>query len=109
MAGYSFGAWVALKAVAQGLKPDILIRVSPPIDFLKFDDLSLPAIPSLITLGERDDFCGIKSLKDWLEHGGGQTDKVQLELIPAMDHFYWAKEQLLQSITREFLARFGPC
>ena len=63
LAGYSYGAWIGLRAIKVGLEPDTAILVSPPLDFLDFRGLHPPSCPCLITLGDQDDFCTVASVK----------------------------------------------
>jgi alpha/beta superfamily hydrolase len=103
LAAYSFGTWVALKAVQKGLLPDSMILVSPPIDFLSFEGLALPAIPILITLGERDAFCREHSLTSWLSRQKPHADGFQRLSLAGTDHFYQGREVSLRQAVLEFL------
>jgi uncharacterized protein len=103
LAGYSYGAWIGLKAIAHGLQPATSILVSPPLDFLDFKGLNPPFCPSLITLGDEDDFCAVESLKTWVSlHPGGES-RLQIQILPRCDHFYWGRESLLSQEITEFL------
>jgi uncharacterized protein len=102
--GYSFGAWIALKAIQKGWSPQRTVLVSPPVDFLPFNGLSLPLGNCLITLGERDSFCAVESLRAWLS-GQRSQQGVDIEILPRCDHFYWGFEEALSSITTAFLLK----
>ncbi len=106
-AGYSYGAWIVMKALGLGLESGSLCLMSPPLDFLSFEGLELPDLPTLITLGERDDFCKKDSLAEWLaaRHAG---ERVSLETFPSCDHFYRGFETRLASILGDFLAKNFP-
>ncbi len=106
--GYSFGAWVALSAVDAGLALDRLILISPPMDFMAFDQLGMPSALGLITLGERDDFCRVASLQAWLKKHGKAATQTRVATFPGVDHFYWGKEGLLQETIRRFLRGAEP-
>lgn len=109
IAGYSFGAWIALKAMARGLETASGILISPPLDFLDFGSLSLPREPCLITLGDQDSFCSIQSLRRWLSAQETDEDKVSFQTIPGCDHFYWSQEELLAAKVSGFLKKhFQP-
>jgi alpha/beta superfamily hydrolase len=101
--GYSFGAWVTLGAIQEGLDVDRLVLVSPPLDFMPFNDLRLPPVQCLITLGERDDFCRVASLQAWLKEQAGTSLNLRVATFPGVDHFYWGKEGLLQAEIEAFL------
>ena len=55
-AAYSYGAWATMEAIRMGLGPDSLILISPPLDFISFEGLRLPDAPTLVTLGNQDEF-----------------------------------------------------
>ncbi len=101
-AGYSYGAWVVLKALRLGLESGLLCLVSPPLDFLSFDGLELPGLPTLITIGEQDDFCRKASLSGWL---AGQRAGAAVEILPSCDHFYRGSETRLASTIGNFLGK----
>lgn len=103
LAGYSFGAWVALKALKRGLKAASLTLVSPPVDFLSFDGLRLPSIPCLVTVGDRDDFCSALSLKNWIALHPELNLMLEIEVFPHCDHFYGGLESSLSSRIVGFL------
>lgn len=102
LAGYSFGAWIALKACAAGLQPASSILVSPPLDFLRFDDLRLPACPSLVTSGDRDDFCRKTTLHSWIARQNTAPESIDLKILPGCDHFYQGKEMILSDAVAKF-------
>lgn len=105
LAGYSYGAWIGLKAIARGFETDSIILVSPPMDFIGFDGLSIPEVPCLITLGTKDSFCSTKSLDDWVKGLNPPTSLTTVDLIPGCDHFYWGWESTLASKIEAFLQR----
>jgi alpha/beta superfamily hydrolase len=109
LAGYSYGAWIGLKAMKQGLQPNSATLVSPPLDFLDFSALQPPSCPCLITLGDQDDFCTVASLKKWVAPQSGVEDGALIEILPHCDHFYWGQERLLSEKITGFLRRsFHP-
>ncbi|GAB6095466.1 Dot/Icm type IV secretion system effector CoxH3 [Desulfatiferula olefinivorans] len=86
LAGYSFGAFVSLTAVAQNPRDfSRLVLISPPVDFIEFADLSGIEALSLVISGEHDDYASPahikKLLKNWNKHA------IFIE-IPGADHFY---------------------
>jgi alpha/beta superfamily hydrolase len=97
--GYSFGAFVAGRAVLDGLDADGAIFISPPIAFM---DLSfLPQVPGLklITVGDRDALCPLESLEALM---AASRTKPAIEVIQGTDHFWGgAGEQLFQTL-RDF-------
>lgn len=65
LVGYSFGAWVALRAVAAGLAVERLVLIGPPFDMVGWESLgALPAsVPVSVVVGERDQFCDVARLQ----------------------------------------------
>jgi hypothetical protein len=95
-AGYSFGAWIVLKAAADHpVAPASLVLISPPVNLLDFGGLSLPSVPALITVGERDDFCAQEALGGWIEAIRTSSEDLEVVRIPGCDHFYWGCESTL--------------
>jgi alpha/beta superfamily hydrolase len=101
--GYSFGAFVAGRALLDGLDAAGAIFIAPPIAFM---DLSfLPQVPHLrlIVVGDRDELCPLASLEALLAAGpapAGETPAVKV--IQGADHFFGGGEELLFRVLRDF-------
>jgi uncharacterized protein len=96
--GYSFGAFVAGRALLDGLDADGAIFISPPIAFM---DLSfLPRVPGLklIAVGDRDELCPLSSLEALL---AGQTPP-EVRVIQDADHFFGSGAEELFRVVRDF-------
>lgn len=106
LAGYSFGAWIALRALREGFQPASLTLVSPPLDFLPFQHLELPSSPCLITLGDRDSFCSQESMRQWLAPSLSLLPQADLQLVSQCDHFYWGREGALCGAISAFLMKY---
>ncbi len=93
--GYSFGTFVAGRALLDGLDADGAIFISPPIAFM---DLSfLPQVPGLklIAVGDRDELCPLSSLEALL---AGKTPP-EVRVIQGADHFFGSgAEELFQAL-----------
>ncbi len=101
LVGYSFGAWVATRAVAEGLRPDALVLISPPVDFLSFAGLVLPDLPALVAVGGRDEYCSLGTLDAWLDT---LDPRLPLQTLEGASHFYFGAERPLTRILDGFLA-----
>lgn len=108
LAGYSFGAWVLLRALQTGLVPASLILVAPPLDLLDFSGLRLPAEPCLITVGDKDPFCSIPSLRQWLSASGTAPTEPDVVIFSGCDHFYGGYEDELSAQISAFVQRSFP-
>ncbi len=103
LVAYSFGAWVATRALQTEPPPASLILISPPLDFLSFDGLVLPDCPALVLTGAEDEFCSLDALDAWLPGAGSfQSHK---RILQGADHFYTGFERRLQEEVEDFLPR----
>lgn len=84
LAGFSFGAWVALR-LAQSLQPVRLLTIAPPIGRFDFTGLAAPACPWLILQGEADEVVDAGAVRAW---AATQPAQVRLELLPGVGHFF---------------------
>jgi alpha/beta superfamily hydrolase len=97
--GYSFGAFVAARAMLNGLEAAGAILISPPIAFM--DLAFLPRVPGLglIIAGDRDELCPLADLRELLAKGQAP---VQLAVIAQADHFFGGREEELFRVLQDF-------
>jgi alpha/beta superfamily hydrolase len=100
LVGYSFGAWIAVKALRDASRAHSLTLIAPPLDFLDFSDLRLPDLETLVMVGLRDAYGSPASVDRWL---GGQERRVRVEHLPGADHFFVGHEHHLERRIAEFL------
>lgn len=105
LVAYSFGAWVAARALRAGLAPASAVLISPPVDFMDFSGLPPPAAPALVVSGDRDQFGAAAAVDRWLEPVGA-IDRV---LLRGVDHFYGTAgaEAALQEAIARFVGRLA--
>ncbi|HSD15824.1 MAG TPA: alpha/beta fold hydrolase [Thermomonas sp.] len=66
LAGFSFGAWVSLRATGE-LGAAALISIAPPVGrSWSFDDIAVPAIPWLLIQGEADEIVDARAVFAWV-------------------------------------------
>ena len=101
LAGYSFGAMVALQ-VADG-RDDLagVIAVSNPTERGPKAEIHLEA-PALFATGDRDQYCDGKLLQEYRKELG---DDVTVEVFPGVDHFWWGSDDRLIEVVSPFLRR----
>ncbi len=98
LAGYSFGAWVNARAVAEAwVACDKMIMIAPPAAMLSFGpDLKLPSLKLVVT-GTRDAFAPPDLLKKqtplW-------NPAARLEVINNADHFFYGFEEVLAGVLK---------
>lgn len=99
LAGYSFGAIVALQAGALMEEVDCLIAIAPP---LALGESLLPdpcEKKKLFILGDRDQFCTPASLQQALARIAQPKTVV---ILPGADHFFAGHESALTRAVRSF-------
>jgi alpha/beta superfamily hydrolase len=100
-AGYSFGAWVGSKILAENNNPFFCsICVSPPVDYFDFDWDNLKNKIDLLVCGDADQFCPLDILIS-------EVKKINspLEIIPGANHFYFGKEKELTRILKKYIIK----
>ncbi|MFP3867638.1 MAG: alpha/beta hydrolase [Desulfobacteraceae bacterium] len=99
LVGYSFGAYVAAQALAQGLEADGALLISPPLAFM--DLAILPQVPrlALIVAGDRDELCPVADLQTLLS---GHPNPPEVKVVPGTDHFFGGCEDQLFQILRDY-------
>jgi alpha/beta superfamily hydrolase len=84
LAGFSFGAYVALRLA--GRRPTSrLITIAPPVQRFDFSGLDAPTCPWLIVQGDADEVVDPRSVIDWVER---LARKPQLIVMPGVGHFF---------------------
>jgi len=84
LAGFSFGAYVALR-LAQDLPVARLITIAPPVGRFDFTPLAAPRAPWLILQGEADEVVDAAMVRSWAEAMPAGT---HLVMLPGVGHFF---------------------
>lgn len=84
LGGFSFGAFVALKA-ARDLPVRQLICIAPPVERYGFEDLLPPNCPWLVVQGDEDDVVSADAVSTWAEKLDQGPDLVIME---GAGHFF---------------------
>jgi uncharacterized protein len=88
LAGFSFGAYVALRA-AELLQPAFLLTIAPPVRrSWDFDALTLPTCPWLVIQGDADEVVDPQAVAAWVE---AMPRPPQLVRMPDTSHFFHRK------------------
>lgn len=88
LAGFSFGAWIALRACTE-LQASALISIAPPVGrSWDFSQIALPDVPWLVIQGDADELVDADAVAAWV----GQLPKPpQLVRMPDTSHFFHRK------------------
>ncbi len=94
LAGFSFGAYVALR-LAQRRPPRHLITIAPAIQ--RFDEagMTVPQCPWLVVQGDADDVVDPAAVIAWAT---GLDPKPQLVVLPGVGHFFHGRLHELRDI-----------
>lgn len=84
LAGFSFGAYVTLRA-APRLSPSQMILVAPPVGRWEFTGIEWPTCPVLIVQGEEDDVVEPAGVFAWAE---AQDPPPTIVRMPETGHFF---------------------
>jgi len=101
LAGYSFGAGVALPVALSEDRLQALALISPPFSASDWEQMKDYPVPKLFLCGNKDWFVSLAEV----EHFGQQLSQPgQLEIIPGADHFWWGYEEELAGRVSTFFA-----
>ena len=78
LGGFSFGAWIALRA-AQQLRLGQLVSIAPPVKRFGFEELARPDCPWLVIQGDRDEVVDIAAVRAWVAGLSPPPDFVVME------------------------------
>jgi alpha/beta superfamily hydrolase len=84
LAGFSFGAYVALR-LAQQRVPRHLITIAPAITRFDVAGMAVPACPWLVVQGDADDVVDPAAVINWVN---GLDPKPRLVVLPGVGHFF---------------------
>lgn len=103
LAGYSFGAWVALRSTLKMSGLRAMTGISPPLGMLDFSFLADTFTPTLLVSGDQDIFCKVEDLESAFNTITSPKRKV---ILPDADHFYWGREEEIGEAVREFFSEY---
>ncbi|MFC2060410.1 alpha/beta hydrolase [Chloroflexota bacterium] len=105
LAGYSFGAGVALPVAVQDNRFNLLALVSPPLSDSGWEQLKGYNKPKFLIVGDVD---SVIPLKRFQQHIKDTAESTQCQVISGADHFWWGyEEEVAQKVTRFFADGFN--
>ncbi len=84
LAGFSFGAYVVMRAQAR-LKRQRLLLVAPPVSLFEFESLPPVSVPWLVVQGGRDEIVDPQAVQAWIQR---QSRRPLFRLMGDADHFF---------------------
>lgn len=104
LAGFSFGAAVALQAAVRGAKPQRLVTIAPPVGRIIVEPVARPRCEWLIVQGDRDDLVDLGDVRGW---AAGYDPAPELLVVPDAEHFFHGKLVELRAGIVQFLQGSG--
>jgi len=105
LAGFSFGAFMALRAAAQ-FPVTQLVLVAPPVNFYpELGPAPAPRVPALVLQGEDDDVVSAADVRAWVER---VPLRPRLRLFPGVGHFFHGRLNDLRNAVHEVLGPAVP-
>lgn len=102
IAGFSFGAAIAIKA-AMATEVDGLISVAPAINRFASGLPSQPECPWLIVQGDQDELVDVDEIVAWIN---GLSPGPELLIIPDGEHFFHGRLVELREAVTEFIEEY---
>lgn len=104
LAGFSFGAYVSLRA-AKALAPTVLLSIAPPAGRWDFKAIALPTMPWLVIQGDADEVVDPQAVVDWLADSKARAKLVRM---PDTGHFFHRKLIDLRGAIKNGLKPYLP-
>ena len=105
LAGYSFGASVALPVAFQEDQVSLLALVSPPLLGFGWEQLKSYPKPKMLIAGDAD---SVLPLEKFRQHIKDVSEPEQYQVVSGADHFWWGYEEAVaQKVARFFITGFS--
>ncbi len=105
LAGFSFGAWVSLRAAGE-LGATALVSIAPPVGrSWGFAGLVPPPIPWVVVQGEADEIVDPRAVFDWV---AALPRQPQLVRMPDTSHFFHRKLMDLRGALKQAVRDWPP-
>ncbi len=104
LAGFSFGAFVALKA-AQDLPVRQMITIAPPVERYGFEQLLPPNCPWLVVQGDEDDVVSATAVQQWAD---ALDQPPNLIIMEGADHFFHRRLMDLRGLIKNHVQSSLP-
>jgi len=104
--GWSFGAWMALAALADGLEAASCVAVAPPLVLFDWRPIAERIAASNVErhyiVGANDQFCPLDFLESFTSALSAQ-DAGNVTVLPATDHYLSGREDAVADLVAEII------
>jgi len=106
ISGWSFGAWMCLLALAEGLGARACVAIAPPLMLYDWNPYATLVAASPVArhyiIGANDQFCPLDFLEAFVrEASGGQEQDIMV--MPSTDHYLMGREDMVAELVIEDL------
>ncbi|AHC73339.1 putative hydrolase of the alpha/beta superfamily protein [Candidatus Endolissoclinum faulkneri L5] len=89
IAGFSFGAWIAMRLLMRYSKINRFVLIAPPVNLFDFTFLTPCPISGLVINGDKDDIVSADLVKKLVDKLSMQRDiKISHRVIKGANHFF---------------------
>ncbi len=96
LAGFSFGAWIALKAMTP-LQPERLVLVAPPVDMYDFKSIPEVSVPWMVIQGGKDEIVSAQAVASWVAQ---RRPAPQFKMLDSAGHFFHGQLNALKNVLK---------
>lgn len=105
LSGFSFGAWVSLRAQGM-LAPALLVSVAPPVGRWDFSRVEPPRCPWLVIQGERDELVDAAAVARWVKDLAPRMPvSPELLSVAGAEHFFHGRLHEVSDAVAGFIRR----
>ena len=105
--GWSFGAWMALLAIADGLEAAECIAIAPPLMLYDWrpqvERIGASPVTRHYIVGANDQFCPLDFLEAFTTSLSEQ-DAENVTVLPATEHYLFGREDAVAALVAEILS-----
>ena len=105
LGGFSFGAWIAIRAASRVRDLARLVSIAPPVQRFDFQELEMPRCRWLIVLGADDELVDCEGVINWVNDIAPGPELVVLE---GVDHFFHGRLSDLKHTVLHNLGQPNP-
>ncbi|HXQ53099.1 MAG TPA: alpha/beta hydrolase [Stellaceae bacterium] len=105
VAGFSFGAWIAMQLLMRRPEIDSFIAVAPPANMFDFGFLAPCPASGLIIQGDQDQLVAADAVQRLVTKLAHQRDiRIAHAVIPGADHFFQNHQEPLAAVVEKYIA-----